>query len=339
LEFGQVPCKRSSLEFGHVMPFWCFGVLLALLQPGAATDEPATPASSQFLQHQSKDEAKQGITPELEPISDTKFFKKDYPDDHRPGPYNHFGYPYPTVQDSESYDKDYVKDENDDGGYWKAQMEYDDIRNKLTKEKEELRQALAKEHEEMKEVEKAKKEEKIAEAEAVAAEKAQNKAESEHAKAEADLKSLKEDIEDKAEHTDKEVTDLEECKKQLKEAKIQLKKELEEKKKREEEQAKREAHERDTEQEEIDAFKTEEQLEKELAQEEKEHDAAAKQYEKEKADLKAAEAELEAAYKALKKMRHADPDGGVYEVKGNAHQSIAISSLLLVVIIPQLFLK
>jgi len=320
------------------MPFKSFGILLVLLQPSAAAEGPATPATSQFLQHHDKDETKQGITPELEPISDTKFFKKDYPDDYRPGPYNHFGYPYPTVQDSDHYDKDYVEDRNDDGGYWKAQMEYDNIRNKLTKEKEQLRKALAKEYEEKKELEKAVEDEKKAEAEAVAAEKVENKAEGDHAEAEAALEGLKKDIDGAADYTDKEVTDLEDCKKQLKAAKARLKEELEEKKKREAEQAAREAHERGAEQEEIDAMKTEEQLEKELAQEEAEHDAAKKAYEKEKTDVSAAEKELQAAYEALKKLRHADPDGGVYEVHSGAHQSIALPSLLLVLIIPRLFL-
>lgn len=301
--------------------------------PSAASVE-----HSQFLQHHN-DKAKQGIVPELDPISDTKFFKKDYPDDYRPGPYNHFGYPYPTVQDSDRYDKDYVKDENDDGGYWKAQMDYDAIRNKLTKEKEQLAKALAKEQEEEKELEKAKIAEQKAEAEAVAAEKAEDKAESDHAKSEADLEALKSDIDQSADHTDGEITDLEECKKQLAAAKAQLKKELADKAKREAEQKEREAHERGTEQDEIDAMKTEEQLEKELSEEEGEHADAKKAYEKEKADVKAAEDELEAAYRALKKLRHADPDGGVYEVHSGAHQITAIISALLVMIVAKLILN
>merc|ERR550537_1301666 len=77
------------------------------------------------------------IEPELEPKSDKKFFGKDYPDDVRPAVIHHFSHPYPTVQDSDRYEKDYVKDENDDGGYWKAQMEYDRVKNKLAQEKEE----------------------------------------------------------------------------------------------------------------------------------------------------------------------------------------------------------
>merc|ERR1719207_158395 len=124
------------------MAFTSLGLLAVLLSTCAARSPggPAIPHHGQFLQNHGQIEgshdakgfhgAKQGITPELEPVSDEKFFKKDYPDDHRPGPYNHFKYPYPEVQDSDHYDKDYVEDRNDDGGYWKAQMEYDNIRNK-----------------------------------------------------------------------------------------------------------------------------------------------------------------------------------------------------------------
>merc|ERR1719321_2397542 len=113
------------------------------------------------------------INPELEPTSDKKFFGKDYPDDRRPLPIHEhkmFNHPYPTVQDSDRYDKDYVKDENDDGGYWKAQMEYDALKNKLAKEKKEMAAALAKEHEEQKEMDKAKAAEDAAEKAAKAAE-------------------------------------------------------------------------------------------------------------------------------------------------------------------------
>merc|ERR1719386_260726 len=88
------------------------------------------------------------IKPELEPQSDKKFFGKDYPDDVRPKVKNHFGHPYPKVQDDSRYDKDYVKDENDDGGYWKAQMEYDRLKAKVAKEKQQMQKALEKETEE-----------------------------------------------------------------------------------------------------------------------------------------------------------------------------------------------
>merc|ERR1719345_727425 len=74
------------------------------------------------------------INPELDPTSDTKFFKKDYPDDDRSPPVHKWSHPYPTVQDSDHYDKDYVADENEDGGYWKAQMEYDELGSRVQKE-------------------------------------------------------------------------------------------------------------------------------------------------------------------------------------------------------------
>merc|ERR1712139_703196 len=103
------------------------------------------------------------------------------------------------------------------GGYWKAQMEYDGIRNKLTiqKEKKELEEAIAAE--------------KKAENERMAAEKVEDKAETDHAKALKELNELKKDIDHNADVTDKEVTDLEDCKKQLEEAKQKLKAELEKK--------------------------------------------------------------------------------------------------------------
>merc|ERR1711881_515397 len=72
--------------------------------------------------------------------SDKKFFDKDYPADRRPvaDKYYVFDHPYPAVQDSGDYDKDYVKDENSDGGRWKAQMDYDTLRSKIRKAKDKL---------------------------------------------------------------------------------------------------------------------------------------------------------------------------------------------------------
>merc|ERR1712025_1115209 len=91
------------------------------------------------------------------------------------------------VQDSDRYDKDYVKDENDDGGYWKAQMAYDQLKQKVIKERMEMEKALAKEREEKKEVEKAvvveekaEKAHKIAGDEEEEANQAEKKADADH---------------------------------------------------------------------------------------------------------------------------------------------------------------
>merc|ERR1719321_1136419 len=65
--------------------------------------------------------------------TDKNFFGKDYPADRRPGVHDDFPhkYPFPTVQHTQKYDNDYVKDENNDGGEWQAQMDYDISRNKI----------------------------------------------------------------------------------------------------------------------------------------------------------------------------------------------------------------
>merc|ERR1719171_2737431 len=83
-----------------------------------------------------------GVSPAVEK-SDKKFFGKDYPWDKRP-PVDvmHFKHPYPVVQDSDDFDKDFVKDENSDDGSWKAQTEYDRLRHKLLKEKADVQDAL-----------------------------------------------------------------------------------------------------------------------------------------------------------------------------------------------------
>jgi len=93
------------------------------------------------------------INPPLKDVvSDKKFFgppfPADYPDDKRPsvqksildklkGPEQ----PYPALQSKATYDRDYVKDENGDKGHWKAQFEYDALRNKIAKEEAEKRRA------------------------------------------------------------------------------------------------------------------------------------------------------------------------------------------------------
>merc|ERR1719272_2877724 len=70
-----------------------------------------------------------GIHPGLDPVSDKKFYdgsRADYVTDLRPhkdAPL-HFSHPFPEVQDSNDYDKDYVKDENGDSGEFAAQEKY-----------------------------------------------------------------------------------------------------------------------------------------------------------------------------------------------------------------------
>merc|ERR1719410_3201279 len=85
------------------------------------------------------------INPKLDPESDKVFFDHDYPDNLRgKGKLKpEFGHPYPAVQDTSEFDRDYVKDENNDGGEWKAQMEYDLLRTKLSKAQDDMEKAKA----------------------------------------------------------------------------------------------------------------------------------------------------------------------------------------------------
>jgi len=89
------------------------------------------------------------IHPELDPKSDKQFFGpnkngSDYPDDRRPKPHAAWKYPFPDLQHSAVYDQDFVKDENNDNGEWKAQNDYDTAKRKLYKERREADDAKKK---------------------------------------------------------------------------------------------------------------------------------------------------------------------------------------------------
>merc|ERR1719216_775824 len=112
------------------------------------------------------------IQPKLDPESHNFFFGKDYPNDMDSTDHvkTKFGHPYPAVQDTDAFDKDYVKDENSDAGEWKAQMTYDFLRTKIAKQKDQYKKAKEAEDETQKKLDEAKKREEAAAA-AAAAEK------------------------------------------------------------------------------------------------------------------------------------------------------------------------
>jgi len=254
------------------------------------------------------------IVPELEPVSDKKFMHKDLPDDRRPRVYHKFQYPYPIVDDSEDYDADYVEDKNDDGGYWSAQMKYDALKNKLTKEVDELKDALRNLQRKKLVLDTIAKREKEAEEKAEEAEAAEKKADGLHDDATNGLNNAKKGVDGAADGVDDETMDLEECKKQLQKAREDLKKLLAEKDadaKKLAELAKAEA---DAEAAEVGAEKDEEGAEKSVEEEKADVVKAEGEYKKELADVKVAEDKLATQAIELRKFRHADPDGGVYEV-------------------------
>eukprot|EP00929_Paragymnodinium_shiwhaense_P033453 TRINITY_DN1836_c0_g2_i5.p1 TRINITY_DN1836_c0_g2~~TRINITY_DN1836_c0_g2_i5.p1 ORF type:complete len:307 (-),score=155.24 TRINITY_DN1836_c0_g2_i5:145-1065(-) len=244
------------------------------------------------------------IEPKLEPETH-KEWEKDYPIDvsHR----TELGvkYPYPSVQASADYDKDYVKDENNnkmDKKTWDDQLKYakavsdaaeevDKLKNKLDDLKKAADKAKTKEGEEEEELEAAEKKEKELEGKEVPKVEEQS------------LGNVTDDVNASASQVDKEVSDLEECKKQLEEAKAKLEK------LNQEAQA---AHEFEEKQETIkeqavvvdkDAHQKEEAAEKKLAEEKDALDKAEKHHKAEEKSLEEMEKDLKAAEEKLRSFR------------------------------------
>lgn len=182
------------------------------------------------------------VSPDLNPESSEKFFNKDYPADNRPSPNGlDFSHPYPAVQASSAFSEDFVKDENSDNGQWKAQIEYDELRSKLKKEKAVAQKAYEKKEEEEKELEVAEEQEKAAEKKVEEVKKKAESAQEEVEKikkgevASADGKNAdakekqipakvsEEGVKAATDNVSKEMDDLEKCKKELEEAKAKLK--------------------------------------------------------------------------------------------------------------------
>jgi len=174
--------------------------------------------------------------------SDKKFFDKDYPFDRRPAAdkYYVFDHPYPAVQDTGDYDKDFVKDDNSDGGKWQAQMEYDtlrakiraakgklgDLKGKMEKEYEEWMRAKQDDARSTKTAGEAKKDVEVASTEAHSASDKVNDLEGRSSQ---DGTKVGGAIGDAVKKVQDEMADLEKCKKTLAEAKRNLKKVLKEK--------------------------------------------------------------------------------------------------------------
>lgn len=247
------------------------------------------------------------ISPTLSPKSDKKFFGRDYPDDLRPGRIHKFDHPFPTVQDSDDYDTDFVKDENNEKGEGAAQMDYDILKTKLHKMKAALSPLKKKMEEEKKEWLDAVEREKAAEAASNAAEK--NAADAQSALGEvgdvSGVSGASEEVED-------ETSDLKKCEKELAKVKAELKK-LMEKLKEAEEKADAAAADADAAEDASEAAEKKEAEWEEKVKKEKQEVAKAKAaYEKKLAEFKELEKQLDVAAQKLSKIRmKAGCSGGV----------------------------
>lgn len=185
------------------------------------------------------------LSPELEPKSSKKFFGKDLPGDKHPPatPYFDFDHPYPGVQDHEDYERDYVKDENTDGGKWEAQMEYDILRQKLAAAEKELARLKEKMDAEAAEMQEAYDKWQEALDKVRAAEARVAEAKKVEAAANATVDQLEDEVKDAAAKVEQEMKDMEACKKALADAKQRLK-DLMAKQKKEEEDAGKTAEQR-----------------------------------------------------------------------------------------------
>jgi len=285
------------------------------------------------------------ISPELQPGSSSKFFKKDYPFDKRPkaDPF-HFGHPYPVVQDGGDYDRDFVKDENSDNGSWKAQETYDRLRVKLAKEKKAMAKALAKKQDEEKSLkdamtrhekeardrENAKKnadrirraEEKRVRDEDAAEAKEGSKKDSgkrEPAVQKPKTKAVSQDVDVSTKETEKAMKNLEDCKKQLAKARQELKdlmKELEERKKA---QSATSADLDDAMKREISGKELLSEQKRSLKSADEEYQEAKANYAKQQALVDKLERDIKVAAAKVRAMRDAsDRDGGVYPTPDDA---------------------
>ena len=271
----------------------------------------------------------QNINPSLHPADHKLFFDKDYPDDLRPKVINEFDHPYPTVQDSKDYDKDYVKDENNDNGEWTAQMDYDRLKNKLAREKDDVKKAKSKMDEEEWEYRQVQEFEKQAEEAAKKAEGDSAAAAGKAADAEGSAGDSAGSISAESAQVEKETDDLKGCEKQLAKAKKALK-DLEEEMASAEGRAgnaagsvsEAEALARSLEAKEA-------KLESTLDGETKTYDQLVKEYKISVKDLEQLEIDVDKAAKKLQKIRAKDPSLKDGEIGLNAnHKSFAKSAAL-----------
>lgn len=278
----------------------------------------------------------QHIAPKLDPVSDPKFFgpnledgkrvKGEYSTDGRPGVDDHFGYPFPAMQDTRDYDKDFVKDDNDDDGEWKANNRYDAIRVKLGKAKAEAEKAerdVAREQEELAESKEA---EETKEAQAEEYGRAAEDARAAKAAAERKSQVANQTIEEAERLVAREVGTFEDCKQQLAKARQHLEALMAEKDSREAEKAQAGA-------DEVAAERDDEILERRVARERAGYDSANGEAKVTAEDVKKTEAELEAAAKKLRRFRRSDngldQDGGVYGGYRSSAATPAFAAFLL----------
>lgn len=268
------------------------------------------------------------LSPSLNPRQDKKFFKKDYPDDLRPAVTGYhekyqkkydFTHPYPVVQEDKHYDEDFVSDENNDGGEWRAQEEYDKARIQIAKLKAEVDRLGVKEAEAKAQLEAAQAKEDDAEAASKSAEKRSDEAKKDADKAQDKEDDLLASAKDAEAEVRKEMKQLGDCREELRQAKEALEQRTGKPDDSSSSMHKEEANVEESAAAAEAAETVEEKWEDRLAREKREYEEARKRYEKEAKDVKEVQALLDQAAAKLRRFRaeEVDQDGGVYRVDEN----------------------
>jgi len=319
------------------------------------------------------------IEPALKDVSsDKKFFgppfPADYPDDKRPvvqksildklkGPEQ----PYPALQSKNTFDKDFVKDENSDKGGWKAQFEYDTLRKKLMGEEADEKSAEEKAAKEGRDADDAQSKADKAAKDAADAQKEADEAGKEDGTgkdedggekgeeeaampSDENLQKLKKQVADAEANLAKEKKEFAECKKQL-EAAEQAVKDLKAQQLEMEQQlagetklwAETKAVRLNLHKAKVDAshaktvaaqaklqvaLNTKADVDRAYAKEKAESDRAKENLEKERADLKQAKSDLEKATLRLQKLRGYSP-ADTMPVKSSARMTSAFAFLMI----------
>lgn len=241
----------------------------------------------------------------------TPGYRRDLPKDGHAGPSipstQHFnkqgnGQPFPVVQESHDYDKDFVQDLHSDNGEWHAQTEYDRLRRKVIKEKADVAVADIKRKLAKDKLDADKNEEHSADDGARSA--SERAAAAKKAADEAEAEKHRNSIPGATEHLNDSQANLEKCKENLENAKKRLA-ELEKmkangdysKKEAEAQSANAKAH-----QDEEEGHK--QVVHKQVQTETKEHGDAMSAYEKQVLEVSQAETDLSKAAEELRKYRH-----------------------------------
>lgn len=262
-------------------------------------------------------------SPPLDPEGDRHFFRHDYPRDESPRVGDdHWNNPFPLVQDTNDFDKDYVKDENSDAGQWNLQMTYDVLRGHLTAARSAARNASDASDSDARELEALRRREAKARAKVVAALEAkraakqvQDEAEARRARELGGREVSDAELERQRRKVEEQEAQLKYCEKGLAEARAKLKQLQERRVKLEDEAREAAAGEEAAEEEQLEKEQTEAEFEEQATSAEKNYTESRLRHDKALAALNRTERAVDASEAKLRRFRQKeDPGGAVYNV-------------------------